>query len=153
MQSKEGKASPWKLGIGIVILLAVFIITLMLILGIGKNVCIGKKCFRAEVVDTPMTREVGLMYRTHLDEDRGMLFVFEKEDLYPFWMKNTLIPLDMIWINQDRKVVFIYRNATPCGEGECPPLYPDANAKYVLEVNAGLSDRYGIKVGDEARIR
>ena len=60
----------------------------------------------------------GLMFRENMDSDRGMLFIFEKEGEYPFWMKNTLIPLDIIWINKDKEVVFISENAQPCEEGK-----------------------------------
>ncbi|MCX6815196.1 MAG: DUF192 domain-containing protein, partial [Candidatus Aenigmarchaeota archaeon] len=92
----------------------------------------------------------GLMDRNYLASDKGMLFVFANEGVYPFWMKNTLIPLDMIWLDSDHGVVFISRDTQPCKQDPCPTINPGKNAKYVLEVNAGVSDRIGLKEGDKA---
>ncbi|MDP2909631.1 MAG: DUF192 domain-containing protein, partial [bacterium] len=83
-----------------------------------------------------------------LEEDAGMLFVFDKEDFYSFWMKNTLMPLDMIWINENNKIVYIQKNARPCETEKCQNYATPEKAKYVLEINAGLADKYGIKIGD-----
>jgi uncharacterized membrane protein (UPF0127 family) len=74
-----------------------------------------------------------------------MLFVFEKEALYPFWMKNTLIPLDMIWIDVQGKVIDI-QTANPCTTDTCQDYIPSAKALYVLELNAGTSKRIGLQV-------
>ena len=93
----------------------------------------------------------GLMFREKMDADKGMLFIFEKEGEYPFWMKNTLIPLDIIWINEDKEVVFISENAQPCNEEySCSSINPGNNAKYVLEINGGISEKIGLKIGDKA---
>ncbi|MGV8168671.1 MAG: DUF192 domain-containing protein [Candidatus Nanoarchaeia archaeon] len=118
----------------------------------ASRVCFEQKCFFVEKVSTPETREIGLMYRTSLDEDKGMLFVFENESIYPFWMKNTLIPLDIIWIDSSGKIVYVYSNAQPCGEGSCPPIYPNSSAKYVLEINAGLAEKYNLNENQNIRI-
>jgi uncharacterized membrane protein (UPF0127 family) len=67
-------------------------------------------------------------------------------------MKNTLIPLDIIWINSSQNVVYIKKNAQPCTPDYCPSIVPIKNAKYVLEINGGLSDKYEIKVGDKANV-
>ncbi|MGV8162302.1 MAG: DUF192 domain-containing protein [Candidatus Nanoarchaeia archaeon] len=117
-----------------------------------SEVCFEKKCFFVEKVSTPKEREIGLMNRTSLEEDSGMLFIFEKEDIYAFWMKNTLIPLDMIWINSSNQIAYIYQNATPCEENECPPIIPLQNATYVLEINSGLTNKYNLKLGDRVKI-
>lgn len=77
-----------------------------------------------------------------------MLFVFQQEGEYPFWMKNTKIPLDMIWINKDREVVFVAKNVRPCEADSCFNIMPDGDALYALEINAGLADNIGIKQGD-----
>ena len=106
-----------------------------------------------ELAKTEAEREKGLMNRTSLDSNKGMLFIFDKEDIYSFWMKNTLIPLDMIWINQNNKVVFISKNAQPCKTLICPVITPTVNAKYVLETNAGLSGKFGFKPGDAVDIK
>jgi hypothetical protein len=92
------------------------------------------------------------MDRRHIDYNKGMLFVFDKEGNYPFWMKNTLVPLDIIWINSNCNIVYVKRNAQPCTLDYCPPIYPEKNARYVLEINGGLSNMYNINVGDKANI-
>jgi hypothetical protein len=112
------------------------------------QVCIDGKCFKVEIAKTPQQRERGLMYRDSLATNSGMLFVFEQEGNYPFWMKNTKIPLDMIWTNKDKKVVFIAKNVRPCDVDQCPNIISDKTAMYVLEINAGLADKIGIKQGD-----
>jgi hypothetical protein len=93
------------------------------------------------------------MNRTHLDADKGMLFVFDREDVYPFWMKNTLIPLDMLWIDSNNRVVYIVRNAQPCVSDPCPIINPGKKAGYVLEINGGLANTSGIKEGDNVTIK
>ena len=75
-----------------------------------------------------------------------MLFVNQREGLFSFWMKNTLVPLDIIWISKDRLVVFIAKNAQPC-LAACNSIKPDFPAQYILEVNAGFTEKYQIKVG------
>ena len=116
--------------------------------GFEKTVCVNVSCFNVEIADTDEKRKIGLMYREELDEAEGMFFIFPEEGIYPFWMKNTLIPLDIIWIDNSKRVVFIYKNSQPCGAGECPSINPGVNAQYVLEINAGFSDNLGINVGD-----
>jgi uncharacterized protein len=116
------------------------------------QVCIKDSCFSVEVAATQSQRQYGLMDREYLDPDKGMLFVFEKEGNYRFWMKNTLIPLDIIWINSSQDIVYIERNAQPCTPDFCPSIDPGKNASYVLEINGGMSDKYSINVGDKANI-
>ncbi len=118
----------------------------------NNSVCVAEKCFFVEVAKTTAEREKGLMNRSHLDENKGMLFIFENEGLYSFWMKDTLIPLDMIWINSANQVVFIAKNVQPCKSLICPSINSSARAGYVLEINGGLSDSLGIKVGDTAKV-
>ncbi|UCD03429.1 MAG: DUF192 domain-containing protein [Candidatus Aenigmatarchaeota archaeon] len=120
---------------------------------IEDTVCFNndEKCFLVEIVSKPEDRARGLMERENLDPNRGMLFSFGEEGRYSFWMKNTKIPLDIIWINGDGEVVFIKRNAQPCPpEGECNSIDPTADAFYVLEVNAGAAEN--ITVGDRVSI-
>lgn len=113
------------------------------------KVCFKKTCIDVEIADSREERVRGLMFREKLEKDKGMLFIFEQEDVYSFWMENTKIPLDMMWINKNKDVVFISKNAHPCpDDGTCPTINPEKSALYVLEINAGLADKIGIKVGD-----
>jgi uncharacterized membrane protein (UPF0127 family) len=118
----------------------------------ASRVCIRDSCFEVELATTSAVRAKGLMYRESLAEDRGMLFVYNSEGMYQFWMKNTLIPLDMIWISQDGKIVNIKRSAQPCQPDYCPTINPGAESQYVLEINGGLSERLGFEVGDDVTI-
>lgn len=106
--------------------------------------------FKVEIADDPIERSEGLMYRKSLAEDKGMLFIFEKVDYVNFWMKNTLILLDVIFIDQNNKIAHIASDVKPCPDGvlQCP-LYPsELPVKYALEINAGLAKKYGLKNGD-----
>jgi uncharacterized membrane protein (UPF0127 family) len=116
--------------------------------GTERQVCFKNNCFSVELAQTEVERNGGLMLRNELPADRGMLFIFEQEGLYAFWMKNTLIPLDIIWINQNKEVVFIAENVQSCIQDFCPSINPDNNASYVLELNAGTANKIGLKVGD-----
>ncbi len=113
-----------------------------------SSVCIKNNCFLVEIADNPSEREIGLMGRKSLDEESGMLFVFEQEGVYKFWMKNTLIPLDMIWIDGGNKIIFIKENAEPCKTNPCEVFGPDEKAKYVLEINGGTTEKMKLKIGD-----
>jgi len=117
----------------------------------GK-VCFEGNCFNVDVSTTPEERSRGLMFKESLDINQGMLFVFDKNDIYPFWMKNTLISLDIIWINKEKEIVFIKETASPCEEKFCTTINPSVVAKYVLEINGGLSGKIGIQVGDKISI-
>lgn len=102
-----------------------------------------------EIVDTPQERSRGLMFREHLDQDSGMFFVFERQDILAFWMKNTLIPLDMLFIDENFEIVEIKKSVPPCFEEPCPNYPTKKPAKYVLEVNEGFVERNNIKVSDK----
>ena len=114
-----------------------------------SQVCFGNDCFYVELAVTPDEKSLGLMFREHLDADKGMLFVYPSEGERHFWMKNTLIPLDMIWINSAGEVVSISRNVQPCNTEPCPIISPGKKVQYVLELNAGTSDRIGLITGDK----
>ncbi len=110
---------------------------------------------KIELADTKEKHESGLMNRTGLCENCGMLFVFESEGFYPFWMKNTLISLDMIWIDSENKIISIAENTKTdtCDyntDPDCKPqtYRPIGSAKYVLEVNAGFTKTHNIKTGE-----
>ncbi len=106
-----------------------------------------------EVAADDPTREQGLMYRDRLPDDRGMIFFFPQASVYPFWMKNTLIPLDMIWIDQQKKVVYVARDVPPCKADPCPSYSPDASASYVLELAAGGAARHRVATGSVLRFK
>ena len=98
-----------------------------------------------EIADNDSKREIGLMGRPVMDERQGMLFIFEEEHFASFWMKNTFIPLDMIFINKVGEIVTICKNTTPFSEQS----YSATELTFfVLEVNAGFTDRHNIKEGD-----
>ena len=78
-----------------------------------------------------------------------MFFVFADEQIYTFWMKNTYIPLDIIWINSAKEVVFIKENAKPCKKNNCSYIIPDKKSRYVLELNAGVVQSLDLKVKDK----
>lgn len=99
---------------------------------------------RVEIARSDSERERGLMYRNHLDPDAGMLFIFERDAPLTFWMKNTFIPLDMIFIDHDRHVVGIVENAVPETE---TPRRVQGDSRYVLEVGGGLTRQWGIERG------
>ena len=105
----------------------------------------GEVSFQVEVAATSEKREVGLMYRRELPADRGMLFIFPAERVNSFWMKNTPIPLDMIFIGHERKIVGIVHETVPFSLDGRSVSVP---SQYVLEINGGLSRRYGFKAGD-----
>ena len=103
---------------------------------------------QAEIADTMKKRAEGLMYRDHLANGRGMLFTFDQAQPWTFWMKNTKIPLDIIYFDHDRKLVSV-AHAPPCTLGDrCPPFPSDGPALYVLELNTGTVDALGAKPGD-----
>lgn len=101
-----------------------------------------------ELAQTSEEKAIGLMNRTALPEDQGMLFVYENDEPRVFWMKNTLIPLDMIFINKSLTIVSIQQDAPPCVQDPCAAYSSAAPAAYVLEVNGGFAQRHGIAVGD-----
>ena len=143
-----------KLKIIIFITLGIIIIILWILLFPKKLhqplVTFENKTFQVELAQTDEERQQWLMYRESLDEDKWMLFIFPNEWIYSFWMKNTLIPLDMIWINKvdwENRVVDI-QTATPCITSECELYEPDWDSLFVLEINAWLAEKYGIEVWD-----
>ena len=104
--------------------------------------------FQVEVADTPAKRELGLQYRKELAPDRGMIFLFPAPSLLSFWMKNTPLPLDMIFIGSDRKIAGIVEQTVPFSlESRSVP----AASQFVLEINGGLSKRFGIRAGNPVR--
>ena len=120
----------------------------------AKNqVCFKDMCVDVEVVQNTEDLTRGLQFRESLDANKGMLFIFPHSRRQSFWMKDTFIPLDMIWINQALEVVHIARDVPPCRADPCPTYVPSLAALYVLEVNAGGAADLGITVGDKVEFR
>ena len=104
---------------------------------------------RVEVADTEPKRDRGLMFRKSMAANEGMIFLFDEPGFYPFWMKNTLIPLDMLWLDGDGKIVSI-AEAVPCKADPCPSIPPaeGTQALYVVELVSGFAKEHKLKVGD-----
>ena len=109
----------------------------------GRELPIG-----VEIADTPAKRELGLQYRRELADDRGMLFLFPGEKVQTFWMKDTPISLDMIFIGSDRGIVGIIHDAVPFSTASLSVPSP---SQFVLEIKGGLARKKGIAVGDVVR--
>jgi len=109
----------------------------------GQNV-------RVEIADTPAERELGLSGRERLGEKEGMIFVFDSPGRHAFWMKDMLFPLDIIWLDENLKVIYIKKDARPESYPEI--FLPGEDAKYVLEVVTGFADKYNLKEGDEVEL-
>lgn len=107
----------------------------------------------AEIAATEAEREQGLMNRRSLGRNAGMIFIFDRPDLHAFWMKNTLIGLDMLWLDKTGKVVSLAESVPPCTADPCPTYPPTAAADYVLEVAAGYAKTHRLKVGDSLTLK
>ena len=102
----------------------------------------------AELAVTDAERARGLMFRERILPDQGMLFVFEEEAEHSFWMKNTLIPLDMLWLDRDRRIIHVEPDVPPCRADPCPSYGPRRPASFVLELKGGAAAGFRLKVGD-----
>lgn len=108
--------------------------------------------FVVEVADEEPERQRGLMFRDAMAEDHGMVFVHDIEAPQAYWMKNTKIPLDILYFDRARKLVSVQKDVPPCSLGDrCPPFPSDGPALYVLELNAGTAEKLGVQPGDELR--
>lgn len=115
-----------------------------------QTVSINNTNITVEIADSTAEKQKGLCCRDSLDQDSGMLFVYEEAGDYRFWMKDTRISLDMYWISSEKKITHIEKNVKPV-------TYPrsfgtDIPSQYILETNSGFADRHNIKVGDTVQI-
>ena len=108
--------------------------------------------YRVELALTPEDQAQGLMFRESLPPRAGMLFVFDAPAPHHFWMKNTMIPLDMIWMDASGKVIFVSANTPPCKADPCATYGPDAPARQVLEIAGGMAAREKITVGSTLKL-
>jgi uncharacterized membrane protein (UPF0127 family) len=114
-------------------------------------VCFDDSCVEVELATTYGEMIVGLMNRVNLSENRGLLLVFDDENIHKVWMKNMLISLDVIWFDDKGMVIHIDKNVVPC-DRYCQPFGPESYSKFVLEVNGGYADRHNINIGDNVRM-
>lgn len=117
-----------------------------------SSVELGGSRFSVEIADTQETQQLGLMFRDSMPADHGMLFIFPNEAPRSFWMKNTRIPLDIMYFDKELKLVSLSADTPPCKVSRCPSYPSIAPAKYVLELNAGITASLGIAVGDKLKL-
>jgi len=112
-----------------------------------KYVKIGDEIIKVDLALTPTEQELGLSIKDNLKNDEGMLFIFNNSGVYPFWMKDMSFPIDIIWIGDDFRIVYIKKDAK---KDSYPEIFdPNKNSKYVLEVNALFSEKKNLKEGDK----
>ncbi|AJC47281.1 DUF192 domain-containing protein [Xanthomonas sacchari] len=113
---------------------------------------LGGNRYEVELAQNDATRARGLMFRDQMEADHGMLFIHDREEPQAYWMKNTKIPLDILYFDNQRKLVAQQRDVPPCSAGNaCPPYPSNAPARYVLELNAGQAEQLKLKDGTELR--
>ncbi len=116
------------------------------------TVAINNRIFELKVAESQKEKEIGLSATKSLQENQGMIFMFDKPDYYPFWMKNMTIPIDIIYINNDKIVTIIDNALPPKNQDEKLTIYTPLEASNrVLEIKAGLSKTYNFKKGDNVR--
>jgi uncharacterized membrane protein (UPF0127 family) len=129
-----------------------FLITLVLLcsscMASGPYVELKGQRFMVELAETQEKQALGLMFRDKLPPDHGMLFIFPGESRRSFWMKNTRIPLDILYFNSNLELVSMAEDAHPCRSRNCPGYPSEGPAKYVLELNSGKAAELGVKAGD-----
>lgn len=138
----------------IIVFLALALTGLIISLNFKKSPTakIEGKTFKLLVAKSEEDKQVGLSKYHRLPENTGMIFLFDKPGFYSFWMKNMNFPIDILYINGDR-IVTIYKNQKPAESGNPPVLNPKEESDKVLEINAGLSDRYKIEEGDKVEFK
>jgi hypothetical protein len=113
---------------------------------IYSKICFSENCFDIEIADSHYERIKGLMFKESLDENKGMLFVFDKSYRHGIWMKNMNISLDIIWLDENLSIIEIKENAQPCNSNNCEIYYPEKDALYVLEINSGISKYHNLTI-------
>jgi uncharacterized membrane protein (UPF0127 family) len=136
---------------------AIFSTVLLLLNGCasasGDWVELGGRRYVVEIADTDAERARGLMFRDEMPAGNGMLFVHDREEPQAYWMKNTHIPLDILYFDTGRRLVSQQRDVPPCSLGDACPAYPSvAPARYVLELNAGQAQSLGLEDGAQLTI-
>lgn len=106
-----------------------------------------------EIADSMSERSLGLMFRTYLPENQGMLFIYNKKGSYRIWMKNCFIHLDIIWLNQNKIIIEMKENAPPCQKEPCPIYGSHNEVLYILETSSGTIKREGLSVGSKVQFQ
>jgi uncharacterized membrane protein (UPF0127 family) len=141
--------------------LLIFAILAVIILVLIKVDYLNSKSLKAEVnghvfflylAQTPQEQEIGLARFNKIEKNQGMLFIYQDSDYYSFWMKGMKFPIDIIFINKDR-VVDIFQNVPVVKDNNFPTYKPREKADKILEINAGLTNKYGIKTGTKVRLK
>jgi len=143
-----------KILILIPIILLLIILTTVLILQKNEQQNLYKLILQDQTIFlkpaiTPQQKSQGLMFITNLPKNQGMIFIYSNEQPHSFWMKNTLVPLDIIFLNKNFQVIDIKQNVPPCKQDPCSTYQAKKPAQYVIEINAGLSQELAIKEGDK----
>jgi len=118
----------------------------------GDTVVLKGQKFKVEIVDSPEEQARGLMFREELDPDAGMLFVYASAEPQAFWMKNTRIPLDILFFDDSARYLGAQLNVPICRGDPCPAYPGPAPARYVLELNAGRAEALGLQPGDPLKL-
>ena len=108
---------------------------------------------RLLVADTMLKRAIGLMYRESIAPGTGMLFRFRSSGIYGIWMRNMRFPIDILWLDSQKRVIDMFENARPCRGLTCKTMYPSRQARYVVETNLGFVKRRKLKIGAKASFR
>jgi len=108
-------------------------------------------CILLEIADTPLKRNIGLMQRENIAKDTGMVFIFDKPVIQKFWMFNTLIELDIIFV-KNNKIIYLEKNLPICRKKPCPVYGPDDYFDYAIELNSGDIERLNIKLSDQVKL-
>jgi uncharacterized membrane protein (UPF0127 family) len=149
----DAAKTAWARKREILVVFACFVFVLVLVLAIDKQekqyLKLGSEKFNYETVVTPQAQQQGLSDRASLPADHAMLFVFPQAGQNCFWMKNMHFSLDMIWLNDQKQAVYIKENASP--ENYPEQFCPDTPGRYVIEVNAGMVKKAGLKLGDQVQ--
>ena len=137
------------------LILILLILSLIFIVSCGSNdydkACFDGKCIELEAMRTLDEKQKGLMFREFLEENKGLLFLYEEEGERDFWMKNVKLPIDIIWLDKENKIIYIEHDVPPCQEDPCPIYSLNKKAMNVIEVNSGFTSENNINVGDEVK--
>jgi len=134
------------------LILALFLAQATACAGAGNQVELNGQRFRVELALTREEQARGLMFRESLPKDSGMLFVFPAAAPRSFWMRNTRIPLDILYFDDDLELVSVVRSAPPCAVQACPVYPSEGPARYVLEINAGMAGELDVRKFDRLRL-